>query len=187
MLILLKLFVVFLRIGALSFGGGYAMITQIGQDVVSNGWMASADFDNTVAVSMVTPGPIAVNMASFVGFGQAGIVGALTASFGVALPSFVLVMAAMKFISMFKESKTLGNIFYGLRPAVVGLIAAAAVRMALPELLPGVDGFVLSDIINAFDFRPFVIMAVAFVGVFKFKVNPIVVISVSALAGMAVF
>lgn len=134
-MIMLELFFSFLVIGAVSFGGGYGMISLIRETVLSHGWLSEAEFLNFIAVSESTPGPLAVNMATFIGSSQAGVGGALLATLGVVLPSFVLILGiAAVFRSLLKYAGV--NAFLsGVRPCVVGMILATALTMALGTLL----------------------------------------------------
>jgi chromate transporter len=120
-----------------------------------------------------------------VGYGQAGVLGSLAASLGVAFPSFVFVMVIMRFLARFKESRHADNIFKGLRPAVVGLITAAAVRMAWKEFFPGTSGIDFN--ITSVEVKAICISAIVFVAVHKFKMNIILMIGLSALAGVLLF
>ena len=169
-MILLDLFLSFFKIGALSFGGGYAMISVLQDEAVRQGWLTVAEFADIVAISQVTPGPIAVNMATFVGFRLGGVLGSLIATLGVCLPSFVLVTAALKTISRFKESKIINGFFTGARPAVAGLVLAAGVNILIIEGL--------------FDWRTVLIFLTAGVAVIRFKVSLIWVILVAAVLGV---
>ena len=128
-MIYLKLFLVFAKIGVFGFGGGMAMLPMIYQGAQSFGLMSADEFSNLVAISQVTPGPMAVNAATYVGFNCAGYAGAFAATLGVAMPSFLLVTLACYFISKFKESKAIEGAFAGIRPVTVGLIGAAVIFM----------------------------------------------------------
>ena len=128
-MILLELFWVFFLIGAFTFGGGYAMIAMIQQQVVSRGWMEMEQLIDFVAIAESTPGPIAVNMATFVGAKLGGVLGAACATLGVILPSFVVILVIARCFRAFCTSKWVKGIMSGLKPAVVGLIASAAVTI----------------------------------------------------------
>jgi len=186
-MLLIELFISFFKMGAVSFGGGYTMVSILRQVAVDNAWMTAEQFADILAISQITPGPFAVNMATFVGFRQAGVAGSIVATIGVTMPSFILIMLAFKFINMFKASKVLDNIFFGLRPAVVGLITAAVVQLAMPEILPVMPSFNLPDIVGAIEFRAVAIFIAAFVGVYKFKANIILVVVLAAVLGILLF
>ena len=130
-MLLIKLFISFLKIGAFSFGGGYAMLPLIEKEIIQvHGWIESTEFVDIIAISEMTPGPIAVNSATFLGYKVAGIPGSMVATLGVILPSFVIMSIIFHFINKFKESSYVDSIFQGIRPVVLGLIASAAVTVA---------------------------------------------------------
>ncbi len=184
-MIYLYLFSMFFRIGIFSFGGGLAMLPLIFQSVQAFGIMSAQEFSNLVALSQVTPGPIAVNAATYVGLNYAGILGAAAATLGVCLPSFVLILIVMKFMEKFKESKGLEGAFLGIRPVTVGLIGAAAIFVAETSLING-DLFSLKlfespgEYINVI---PCIIFAVTLVLAGKFKIGPIKITILMAIVG----
>ena len=179
-MILLELFGVFFMIGAFTFGGGYAMIAMVQQQVVSHGWMDAASVIDFVAVAESTPGPIAVNMATFVGAEMGGPVGAVCATLGVVLPSFLVILVIARCYQAFRRSKWVQAVMSGLKPAVVGLIASAAVTVALTVFAPA----------GAFLMEPgtwlwLVIGGGLLVLAYRFrKLHPIVIICLSALLGI---
>ena len=128
-MIYLRLFLTFLEIGAFSFGGGYGMISLIRQKVLEQGWLSEEEFLNLIAVSESTPGPIAVNMATFIGSTQAGVVGSLCATFGAILPSFLIVLIITALVSNFLEYSGVKAFLCGVRPAIVALIVGTALTM----------------------------------------------------------
>ena len=135
---LLKLFWLFFQVGAVSFGGGYAMISLIRELVLANGWLTEAELLNMIAVAESTPGPIAVNMATFVGATQAGIPGALLATLGVVLPSFLIILLIAAVLKNFLKYRPVKAFMAGVRPCVVGLILATAATLFLSTLdFPG--------------------------------------------------
>ena len=127
---LLTLFYIFFKIGAFSFGGGLAMLPLIFQNVAEFNLMSPEDFANLVALSQVTPGPIMVNAATYVGYNYAGILGAISATMGAAVPSFAVMLIAMKILAKTGEQKLVQNIMKGIKPVTVGLIGAGAVFLA---------------------------------------------------------
>ncbi len=176
-MIFVYLFSVFFRIGIFSFGGGLAMLPLIFQSVQDFGIMSAEDFSNLVALSQITPGPIAVNAATFVGYNYAGITGAVVATVGVCLPAFILMLITMNFMEKFKKSRGLEGAFDGIRPVTVGLITAASVFVAEGVLVKGklfsaeiVNGF--TDYINVV---PCLIFVATLILAGKFKLNPIVI------------
>ncbi|ADN01532.1 chromate transporter [Spirochaeta thermophila] len=180
------LFVSFFKIGAFAFGGGYAMIPLIASEVEGHGWLSARVFADVVAIAEMTPGPVAINMATFVGFRVAGVPGALVATVGVVLPSFLLVLVVGRWLARWEKAPLKEAVFSGLRPAVVGLIGSAVWvvgRGALldhpPEALriplgPGVDGISL------------LIAAAAFLVFRTLRLHPVWVILGGAAAGMLV-
>lgn len=162
-MIYLQLFFVFARIGLFGFGGGVAMLPMIYQGAQSFGLMSEEEFANLVAISHVTPGPIAVNAATYVGYQCAGFGGAVAATIGVALPSFILVILISCFIKKYQESRWVEGAFTGIRPVTAGLIGAAIVFMIQS----------LGDAANAVSA---VIIAGTVILVGKYKVSPIIMI-----------
>lgn len=169
-MIYLKLFLVFAKIGVFGFGGGMAMLPMIYQGAQSFGLMSADEFSNLVAISQVTPGPMAVNAATYVGFNCAGYAGAFAATLGVAMPSFLLVTLACYFISKFKESKAIEGAFAGIRPVTVGLIGAAVVFM-------GQSAFETISLV------PCLITLGTVILVGKFKVSPIAIVVAAGVIG----
>ena len=169
-MIYLQLFLVFAKIGLFGFGGGMAMLPMIYQGAKQFGLMSADEFSNLVAISQVTPGPMAVNAATYVGYNCAGYTGALAATVGVALPSFVLVTVVYYFINRFKESKAVDGAFAGIRPVTCGLIAAAVVFM-------GQSAFTSFDPVTICIALGTVILAG------KFKVSPIIIVIAAGVIG----
>ncbi len=138
-MIYLKLFLNFLMIGSLSFGGGYGMISLVRETVLSNGWLTESEFLNFIAVSESTPGPLAVNMATFIGSTQGGLLGALFATLGVVLPSFFIILIIVSLLKNLMEYAGVKAFLAGVRPCIVALILATAINMGLGTLLGFVD------------------------------------------------
>jgi len=189
--LLLQLFWTFFQIGLFGFGGGYAMISLIqGKVVTQFHWMSMGQFTDIVAISQMTPGPIGINSATYVGytsmtnagFGHvAGIMGSFTATFAVVLPSFILMLVISKFLMKYKNHPSIENVFKGLRPAVVGLLIAAALCLMNKENFSSPSEcpwqFYLS--IGIFLF--------AFTAQKVYKMNPILIIVLCAVAGFILF
>ena len=133
-MIYLKLFLNFLMIGALSFGGGYGMVSLVRETVISNGWLTESEFLNFIAVSESTPGPLAVNMATFIGSTQGGILGSFLATLGVVLPSFIIILLIAAVLKNLMKYAGVNAVLGGVRPCVVAMILATAVNMALSTL-----------------------------------------------------
>lgn len=183
---LLELFLTFLKIGAVSFGGGYAMIPLVTDEVIVHGWLTAEEILNFIAVSESTPGPIAINMATFVGASQGGILGAMLATLGVVLPSFVIILIIASVIKGLLKFAGVKAFLNGLRPVAVGLIVGTAITMFLSVILS------LNTVYEqvAFDWKALVIFFVAAITHFVYKkitnknVSPILLIIISALLGM---
>jgi len=180
-LIELTLFWTFFKIGLFTFGGGYAMLPLIQSEVAAHGWMRGAELVNFVAVSESTPGPFAVNISTYIGTRLAGIPGALCATFGVVLPSFLIILLVAKGFERFRSSRVVSGCMSGLTPGVVGLIGAALVSVGQTVFFPdGMRAGVLAGL-------PFWISLAIFAGMavlsFK-KVHPILIICISAALGL---
>lgn len=185
-MIYLKLFLTFLKIGAFTFGGGYAMIPLISDAVQKNGWLSESQFLNFIAVSESTPGPVAINMATFVGSSQGGIIGSACATLGVVLPSFIIILIVASILKNFLDYKGAQGFLSGVRPCVVALIVATSVTIGLKTL------FSFSKIGDEFQFNwkeIVIFFAVALIGLIykkikEKKISPIFLIVISAALGM---
>lgn len=188
-MILLDLFLSFLEVGAFSFGGGYGMVSLIRDLVTERGWLTANEFLDFVAVAESTPGPLAVNMATFVGASQAGFSGALVATIGVVLPSFLIILLISALLNNLLKFAGVQAFLRGVRPAVTGLICATAVTMLL-EVVFGVQAI---GKLAPQDVRPIAIFAL--LSLFTFVVflwkkktpSPIAIILISAALGIAVY
>lgn len=147
---LIQLFLRFLLIGALSFGGGYAVLPLVqSQCVELTGWLTMSEFSDLVTLSQITPGPIAIDAAAFVGMKAAGIPGALVASFAFMLPPFVIVTVLFVLFRKYGRLQFMQDIMSGLKPAVVGLIASAALGLIIEAVWPGAVTLASMDIFSA--------------------------------------
>lgn len=173
-MILLELFWTFFMIGAFTVGGGYAMLPLVQAEVAAKGWMTDEQIVNFIAVSESTPGVFAVNMATYVGSEMAGILGGACATLGVVLPSFVIILIVAKCYDAFRSSRVVKGCMSGLKPAVVGMIGTAVLSIGKTVFLPVTHQIWVT----------LGIFAVMLVLVFK-KVHPIVIVCLSALAGIA--
>ncbi len=169
---LLQLFTSFFTIGLFSFGGGYAILSFLQQEVERRGWMTTERFVDFIAISQSTPGPIAINMATFVGYETGGVPGALIATFAVSLPGMILMAVFALFLFHFYERPKTQALFKGLRPAVVGLIAAAAWQIGCVAMV---------------NWIAVGISAVCILLIAKWKISPVILVVGSAIAGILLY
>ena len=182
---LLHLFWEFFKIGAFTFGGGLAML-RLAQDVVlQHGWLSEDQIINFVALSESTPGPFAVNMATYVGASQEGFWGAFFATLGVVMPSFIIILIVAHFYKQFQNSHVVKGLMTGLKPTAIGLIASAVISMGTTVFLPA--GITLSVFSSSKFYVSIVIFAISLFLVFfkKIKIPPVLIICISALLGIA--
>ncbi len=172
--IFLQLFLSFFKIGLFSFGGGYAMLPLIKEEVVTtNNWLSLNEFTDIIAISQVTPGPIAVNSATYIGYTATGsILGSVVSTLGVVLPSFIIMTIISIFFMRFKNNKYVDYAFLGIRPTVIGLIAAAALLL--------VNNTIFIDYISL------LIFAGVFIASLK-KVDPILLIIIVSIIGIIIY
>lgn len=188
-MICLKLFFTFFKIGAFSFGGGYGMISIIREACLSYGWLSEEAVMNFIAVAESTPGPIAVNMATFVGSSQAGFLGAIVATLGLILPSFFVILAIAAVIKNFIKLKAVQAVLRGVRPVVVGLILATAITMFLSTIL----GITAIGSGIAFSGWAVLILVSLIIVSFIYKklthqtISPVFLILLSAVLGIAIY
>ncbi|WP_303011444.1 chromate transporter [uncultured Bacteroides sp.] len=182
-MIYLQLFYTFFKIGLFGFGGGYAMLSMIqGEVVTRHEWVSSQEFTDIVAISQMTPGPIGINAATYVGFTSTGSVwGSVVATFAVVLPSFILMLTISKFFLKYQKHPAVESVFNGLRPAVVGLLASAALVLMNTENFSSPVEDTYSFIISV------LIFLVAFIGTRKYKANPILMIIACGIAGLLLY
>lgn len=188
-MIYLELFLTFLQIGAFSFGGGYGMISLIREKVITHGWLSEEELLNMIAVSESTPGPIAVNMATFVGSAQGGFLGALLATLGVVLPSFILILIIAALIRNMLKYAGVKAFLGGIRPCVVGLILATAITMFMSTVsgISGIGDTLTIDFHGIIIFATLIAITVVAKLAFKKKPSPILMIILSAGLGMMMY
>lgn len=187
-MIFLKLFWTFFKIGLFGFGGGYGMLSLIQMETVHNHhWLTSAEFTNIVAISQMTPGPIGINSATYCGFtavhnmgmGNAlSVLGSLVATFSLVLPSFVLMILISKIFMRYMKARVVQSVFDGLRPTVVGLLAAATIMLLNKENFGSPVDTTWQFIISV------LLFAATFYGTLFVKINPIKMIGYAAIAGL---
>jgi len=188
-MIYLELFLVFFEIGLFTFGGGYALVSFMREKALSLGWLTEEELLNMVAVSESTPGPIAVNMATFVGSSQGGFLGSLVATVAVVLPAFIITILIVAVLRNFLKYKGVSAFLAGVRPAVVGLIIATALTTGLSVLfdITTYNGGFNVDYRGLIILAVIVALAVAFKKIKKKKPSPILMILISAGLGMLVY
>ena len=184
---LLELFWIFFKIGLFTIGGGYAMIPMITDQVVDKGWLTLPQLIDFIAVSESTPGPFAVNIATFVGMEEAGLLGAVFTTCGVVLPSFLIIyLISTLFYDRFIGNRTVQGALNGIRPAVLGLITSAALTVLLSAVFSGAEltgG--LSALAEGFRLSGLLILLIL-IGIkrVKKKIHPILLIAIAAALGI---
>ena len=182
-MIFAELFITFFIIGMFTIGGGYAMLSLIQNEVVTvHGWIDYGTFTDIVAISQMTPGPIGINSATYIGYqvlANSGaseftcIIGSFTATFAVVLPSFIIVLALCKVYEKWKDHYLFKGVMSGLKPATLGLIGTAALSLATPE--------------NFIDWKSFAICILAFIALYLKKIGPFAIIGLGALVGLIIY
>ncbi|MDD3347187.1 chromate transporter [Oscillibacter sp.] len=183
-MIYLQLFWEFLKIGLFAVGGGMATLPFLQRLADSTGWYSQALITDMIAISESTPGPIGINMATYVGCNVAGFFGGVVATMGEILPSIVIVVLVSKSLERFRGSKLVDAAFYGLRPAVTGLIAAAGLSVIKVSMFHFDLYEKTGALLDAIDFKKIIFFALAFVAIKKFKLHPIVYIACAAVIGL---
>lgn len=187
-MIFLKLFLVFSKIGIVNFGGGYAMLSLIQDEVVrKQGWVSSSEFTDMVAVSQMTPGPLGINIATYVGYTSVinegyppllAILGSLLATLSVLWLPFILMIAISRYLLRHKDSPVVRSIFSGLRPVIVGLVAAAALVLMNAENFGAPREALVQFVASV------TLFALAFVASYRFKTNPLLLLALAGGFGM---
>lgn len=174
MMTYLWLFISFFKIGLFGFGGGYAILSLIQHEIASYGWMTQEEFTDMVAISQMTPGPIGINSATYVGYTVTGNVwGSIIATFAIILPSLIIMLALCRIYFRLKDNIYVANVLQGLRIVVIGLIAAAALTLMTPA--------------NFIDVWSYILFASVFLGTLFCRLNPILLICLSGVAGWLLY
>ncbi len=185
-MILLELFTSFFKIGLFSFGGGYAMLSLISDEVIAHGWMKEELFVQIIGISQMTPGSIAVNTATYVGYEAAGVPGAIIATAGVLMPSLVLLLIVARFFFKYMDHPRIKAVFYGIRPVVAGLILAAGITVAR-------TGFIETAIVDGerrgfLHWETIIICGLLSIILLRFKkVHPVLLIGIGGAMGLVFF
>ncbi|MCK4257596.1 MAG: chromate transporter [Halanaerobiales bacterium] len=172
MKLLITLYLSFFKIGLFGFGGGYAMISLIQNELLTHGWLSLKDFVDIIAIAEMTPGPIAVNSGTFVGFKISSLSGAILATMGVITPSLILVLILAHFFNKVKNSPHTTTILTFLRPTVIGLIFAAGLSIGKFSMI---------------DWKSYLIGGAVFLVMVKTKIHPILVIFLSGVVGVIIY
>lgn len=168
--LLIKLYLAFLKIGTFSFGGGYAMLPFIQKEIVeNNNWISMSEFTDIIGISQMTPGPVAINSATFVGYKINGVIGSVIATLGVITTSFILVTVINKLLDKFKESKVIKAALLGMRPVLIALIIYAFIDLAKEAYV---------------DIKSIIITLIIGIILLSKKVHPILVIVIAAILGL---
>ena len=181
-MIYLTLFLEFLKMGALTFGGGYAMIPFVQETVSRQGWMSMQELVDFIAVSESTPGAFAVNISTYIGAETGGILGALCATLGLVIPPFIIILIIAKVYESFKKSLVVKGLMLGLKSTVVGLIAATVMSVGMEVLFS--QGIKIDVLYSANFYVTLGIFAVMLFLLLYKKLSPIIVIALSAAAGI---
>lgn len=183
-MIYLRLFWEFLKIGLFAVGGGMATLPFLKELAERTGWFTQELITDMIAISESTPGPIGINMATYVGCNIAGIPGGVLASIGEVIPSLIIVILISKSLERFRSSTIVGDMFYGLRPTVTGLIAAAGIGVMQVAMFH-LDLFQQSgSYLDLLDWKKLLLFAVMFLGIKKLKWHPVAFIAISAVIGI---
>lgn len=176
--VLLQLFASYLKIGFFGFGGGYAMLSLIHSEVVvRNAWLTNSEFSDIVAISQMTPGPIAINSATYIGYEVAGFWGSVVATVAVCLPALTIMMLITRFFLRLRDNRYVQGVVMGMRPVVVGMIASAALLLIFPHSADG------RSFIDGWSWAIFIVVLLASIK----RVNPILLIVLSAVAGVMIY
>lgn len=192
-MIYLELLITFFKIGLFSFGGGYGMIPLIEREIVSRNWLTGPEFVDIISISEMTPGPISINTATFVGYKMGGVAGGAAATTGVVLPSLILILIVSHYLEKFRQNKLKEEIIHGIRPVVVALITQAVLLVAGNIFLkekPGAeivsifDWISGGDFLNVIDLPAILIAAVCLAVLLLTRVHPILIILAGGVAGI---
>jgi chromate transporter len=180
-----ELFYTFFYIGIVTFGGGYAMLPLIQSTVLSKGWMPHEQLVDFVAISESTPGPFAINIATYIGAERCGVLGSVCATLGVVMPSFIVILLVARIYEKFNSNKIVKGVMTGLKPAVIGLIASAVLSIGKTVLIPDVKNIkAIGEIFTTELLCSVIIFAIGLFLILKKKAHPILVVALSAILGI---
>ncbi len=183
-MIYLQLFWEFFKIGLFAVGGGMATIPFLEHLSVATGWYPLSFITDMIAISESTPGPIGINMATYVGYNVGGLPGGVIATMGVVLPSIIIVTVVSKYLEKFSGNRLVDNAFYGLRPAVVGLILVAGLTVVQTSFFHVYAWSDFARLPEVLDWRKLVFFVAMFFAIRKFNKHPIFYIAAAAVVGL---
>jgi chromate transporter len=178
-MIYIKLFSVFFKIGIFSFGGGLSMLPLIKNEIEKNGWISSQEFLDIVSLSQMTPGPIAINSATYIGLKVGGIPGAVAATFGTALPSIIVILILSNFILKLKENGYKKAFFFAIRPITTAMILYAGIIISRSTFF--------TEKTSSINFKSVILSTVIYFLLYRYKINPTTLIFCSAILGILIF
>lgn len=193
-MIYLELFLTFFKIGIVSFGGGYAMLALIRDEIMAHGWLGDEMIKNFIGISESTPGPISVNMATFVGSSQGGFLGALCATLGLILPSFIIILIIAALLKSLMKNVYVNGALDGAQPVAVGLIAATGISFMISIVFPSFGNVNILEAVKNIktDVETYIMAALIFIFMLVFKKikkkqpSPVLLILVAALLGVVI-
>lgn len=182
-MIFLKLFLIFFKIGLFTFGGGHAMIPMISDEIVAEGWLTSAQITQLIAVSESSPGPFAINIATFVG-AEFGFAGSVCATLGVIMPSFLIILLIAALFQTFSQNKVVKKILSGMKPVIIGLIFSAGAVILFDSIFPSITGSTVS-----FDYVQLILFVFLFLlnKLLGKKLHPILLIILAGALGVLIY
>ena len=188
-MIYLELFLTFLKIGTFSFGGGYGMISLMTEEVLKNSWLTYEEVLNFIGVETVIPGPVAVNMSTYIGYSQGGVLGSLVATFGVILPSFIIILLISAILKNLLKYKSVNTVLSSVIPPVTALIFATAVSMGLKTVfdLRAVESTFNVDVKGLGIFITVFVIHIVYKKILKKEISPVILIAVSGVLGVALY
>ncbi|MDY2725697.1 MULTISPECIES: chromate transporter [Anaerostipes] len=183
-MIFLRLFIEFLKAGLFAVGGGLATLPFLYDIMHETGWFTMQDLTNLIAVSECTPGPLGVNMATYVGNLTAGPIGGIIATIGLVTPSIIIIIIVANFLQRFKDAKLVQNIFYGLRPASTALIACALCLVAKTAFLQLNVFEKTGHYLDLLNWKHLLLGIILYIALVKFKKHPVIYIAIGAVCGI---
>lgn len=182
--IYLQLFFEFFKTGLFAIGGGLATLPFLYDIAQKYTWFDESMLADMIAISQSTPGPMGINMATYAGFNAGGVLGSIIATFGLVLPSFIIIIIIAQFLTRFRESKLVNSVFYGLRPAVTALIAIAGFEILKISVISVNKFLETKNIINILDYKALILFVVLFVLSNKQKKHPALYLGIGAIVGI---